>query len=150
MAKNKVIKPGEWWIVRFRLVKSYERITGYLTCKNAYHAGHSGFKRKQRYVKGLGKGGPIRYVPRKWDLKGWDYRRFAYKFAELGDLKTSIRSKTVKEWMEKHEGILEILQIEGCTYNGTISSETVLDRRFSKASELNEMEILALEHAMGE
>jgi hypothetical protein len=147
MPKDRVIKPGTWWIVRFRLVKSYEQITGYMTCKNAHHAGHSGFERKYK-IKTLKSGKRQRiYRRREWDLRGWDYRRFAYKFAELADLKSSVRGKTVQDWMKKHEGILEILQVEGCLYYNTVVSEAVLDRHFT---ELNEMEILALEHAMGE
>jgi hypothetical protein len=147
MAKKKITKPGEWFIVRFRREKSLDQITGYMTCRNAYHAGHNGFKRKMRYVKGLGKRGPIRYVPRKWDLKGGQYRRLAYKFAELKDLRTSIRSKLVKDWLKKYEGILEIVKVTGCLDSYTISEEIVLDRKFNTE---NAMEIIALEFAMGE
>lgn len=147
MKKDRVIKPGKWWIVRFRRKESYEHVTGYMTCKNAYHAGHSGFKRKRRYVKGLGKRGPIRYVPRQWDLKSHSHRRLAYRFAELSDLKTSIRSKPVKEWMVKWDGILEIVEVEGCLYYGTVESRKVVERRFNTE---NEMEILAIECDLGD
>jgi len=145
MKKGRVIEPGQWWIVRFRRQKSYERVTGYMTCKNAAHAGHSGFKRKQRYVRGLHK--VPRYVARKWDLKDSSYRRLAYRFAKLGDLKTSIRSKQIKEWMVKWNGILEILEVEGCLYYGTVTSGKVVERQFNTK---NEMEILAIECDLGE
>lgn len=42
MKESRVIKPGKWWIVQIRRMESYEQITGYLTCRNAYHAGHQG------------------------------------------------------------------------------------------------------------
>jgi hypothetical protein len=145
--KKKIVEPGVWYVVRFRRLKSFEQITGYMCCKNRYHAGHNGWSRKMRYVKGLGKRGPLRYVPRKWDLQGHSYRRLAYKFEDLKDLRTSIRSKLVKDWMAKWDGILEVIEIHGCRKNGVVTSERVVDRRFNAT---NEMEILALEHALGE
>ena len=148
MSKQKVVKPGIWWIVRFRRIESYAWISGYMTCKNAHHAGHSGFHRKQRYVKGLGKNGPLRYVPRKWDVKDSSHRRLAYRFAKLSDLKTAIRAKLIQTWISRYDVILEIVQIEGCTFYGTVTSTEILERQFPPGT--NEMEILALEYAMGE
>jgi len=149
MSKQKVIKPGVWWIVRFRQIVSYDRITGYMTCQNAHHAGHSGFDRKHRFVRQKGKPGKVkRFKSRKWDVRDSSYRRLAYRFAELSDLKTSIRSSLVKDWIVKHEVILEIVEVEGCTFYGTVTSEKVFDRQFPP--ETNEMEILALEYGMGE
>jgi len=146
--KEKVIEPGQWWIVRFRREESYARISGYLVCANAYHAGHSGFKRKYQYKRAKGQTEKRRvYRRREWDLKGWDYRRFAYKFADFKDLNTSIRSKTIADWMKKWSGIMEVVEVQGCLFYGTVVSETVIDRKFNTT---NEMEILAMEYAMGE
>lgn len=149
MSKDRVIKPGKWWIVRFRQMKSYERITGYLTCKNAFHAGHSGFDRKWRMVRSKkGRGGKVRrFKTRQWDLRGYGERRLAYRFAELKDLRSTIRSELIRSWMADHNGILEILEVEGCLYYHTVTSERVIERRFSTT---NEMEILAIECALGE
>lgn len=149
MAKKQVIQPGLWWIVRFRRRKSYALVTGYMACGNAYHAGHSGFKRKYRFRNSSKP--PYRkvkrFVTRKWDLRAGRERRLAYRFASLKDLHGSIRSKVVKEWMEKWDGILEVVEVQGCLYYGTVTSEKTVERRFNTD---NEMEILALEHALGE
>lgn len=149
MSKNRVIKPGKWWIVRFRQLKSYERVTGYMTCMNAPHAGHSGFDRKYRMVRAKKGFAPRvkRYKARKWDLRGYGERRLAYRFAELKDLRTSIRSDLIRSWMKDHDGILEILEVEGCLYYHTVTSEKVIERQFNTT---NEMEILAIECDLGE
>jgi hypothetical protein len=147
MAKNKVIKPGKWGIVRFRRIDTYAQVTGYMVCDNGYRAGHSGFDRKTYLRRTNGKRTRA-FRPRKWTLKGWDNRRLAYKFAELKDLNKSIRIDLVRNWIKNNEAFLEIIEVEGCLFYGTVTSETVIHRKF--APETNEMEILAIEHALGE
>lgn len=147
MAKKRVIKPGIWWIVRFRRFESFEQITGFMTCSNAYRAGHSGFDRKRRPGRVNHPRTVRRYVRRNWDLKDYSYRRLAYRFAEIADLRTSVRCGLVATWMQKWNGIMEVVEVEGCLFYGTITSEKVIERKFHTT---NEMEILALEYGMGE
>ena len=86
MGKKRIVKPGKWWIVRFRQMRSYARIT-------------------------------------------------------------AIRTEQIRSWMKDHNGILEILEVEGCLFYHTVSSEKVIERQFNTT---NEMEILAIECALGE
>jgi len=41
--------------------------------------------------------------------------------------------------------VLEIVEVEGCRYYGTVLSERVIDRIFPENADLNEMERLAFE-----
>lgn len=154
MAKDKVIKPGEWWIVRFRLLKSYEKITGYLSCKNSYRAGHSGFDRKWTWVRKDGQR-KKRFRVRQWKVEDAYTRRLAYRFADLADAR--IQAKNQVAGMSKpgkngrpgkwHNGFAEILRVEGCLHYHTVVSETTVERLFPVG--INEMETLAIEFALG-
>jgi hypothetical protein len=144
--QKRIIKPGKWIIVRVRQIESYEQVTGYLVCTNAYHVGHNGWSRKWR-MKNKRVDGRItkvrHYKSRQWTIKGYRERRLAYKFADIADAKTSAKVKLMTDWMKLNNGFVEFVEVDGCTYNGTVLSETVVLRRYQKGT--NEMMILALE-----
>lgn len=144
MRSKEVRKPSKWWIIRVRAIKSYDQVAAYLGCDNAHHAGHNGWGRKYRTRWDKKQRKQVRvFKARRWNLRSPYYGRGGYRFSELSDARGRARIQVVKDWVEAHEGFVEIVEREGCEILGTITSEKVVHRMFVKGT--NEMVILALE-----
>jgi len=144
-----IIKPGKWWIIQVRTAANYEEIKYYLYCTNGHRAGHSGDKRcyTMRHIKGQGRKNRKKvYRPRRWELSTPWHQRKPYRFADLSDVKATARSNVVVDWMNENDGILEIVEVDGCLYSGEGVSEKLFERQFQTT---NAMKILALECALG-
>jgi hypothetical protein len=140
---KKVIKPGKWWIIQLRAIKTYNQVGCVLVCRNAAHAGHRSSKHKTRRKYDRLRGRYIhRKVPRKWDLRH-PRSGVPYKFDELSEARKCARVDVIKNWVTAHDGYVEIVEREGCLFYGTVTSETVIERKFRRGT--NEMVILALE-----
>lgn len=139
---KKIIKPGKWWIIQLCAIKTYTEVAAALTIKNGHRAGHRSSKQKTKrawdrilcqYVH--------RKIPRQWHLSP-PRRGVPYKFDELSEARKCARLDVIKRWVESHDGFVEIVEREGCLYYGTVTSETVIERKFRRGT--NEMVILAL------
>lgn len=144
MRSKEVRKPGKWWVVRVRAIKSYDQVAAYLVIDNGHHVGHNGWSRKYRIRWDKKQRQTVHVLKaRQWNLRSPFYGKNAYRFSELGDARGSARVQVVKDWVKGHEGFVEIVECEGCEILGTITSEKVVHRMFAKGT--NEMVILALE-----
>jgi len=145
----RVIRPGKWWIVRLRWAQHHEGIARFLACTNGHRAGHSGDRRRytMKRVNGQRKNRKKVYRPRQWELRGIHGHTRPYRFADLSDAKSTARNKLIQVWMKENDGILEIIEVDGCLHTGVGVSEKLTFRRFHTT---NAMRILALECALGD
>jgi hypothetical protein len=143
---KEIRKPGTWFVVRLRAVKSYDQVACVLVCRNGHHAGHNGWSRKWRWVRNKRGKMPSRvrkFKIRQWKLDHPSQFRLAYRFKDLTDARVGCRTTLVKTWVDKHEGFAELVQVTGCLTLANVTSEKVVHRMFRKGT--NEMVILALE-----
>ncbi len=144
MRSKEVRRPGKWWIICVRAIASYDQVAAYLICDNGHHAGHNGWDRKYRLRWDKKQAKKVRvFKARRWNLRSPYYGQKGYRFSELADARGRARVQVVKDWVDVHEGFVEIVEIEGCEILATITSEKVVHRMFTKGT--NEMVILALE-----
>lgn len=142
---ERVIKPGKWFIVRIRRTEDGNEVVAHLKISNSSAAGPSG--RSRRWHRS---GRRRRFVARMWRV---DYnRRRVYQFADLADARASARIGLIEDRLTRlrsrgSQSFVEILEVEGCLYYGTVVSERVVVRKLP--SGLTGMQVLALE-SLGE
>ena len=104
-----------WWIVRLVSMEEPEEVRAHLCCDNSYSVRVHPSTRKGRKR------------PRQWALRyRWDG---AFRFQELRDARSCAKSIVmVKEWLEKHDGFVEIVEQSGDPGEWRHESEFVVER----------------------
>jgi len=144
---KEIIKPGTWWTIQLRWQGSM-KVAFVLRIQNGRRAGRRGSEhswvRVHRHRKD-----PIRRARRVWKLMTpMQWAGSGYKFDDLKDALHTSKGRTIQNEVDNHKVIVEIVQVEGCLHYGTVSSRTVIERRFPP--DLNAMEVIAYEHHLGE
>lgn len=142
---KQVVRPGTWWKIQLRDPQNPGTVYYRLDCENRAQAGYRGSRRRYKRANFLSS---PRAVPRRWKLNYYRQGYGGYLFDEIADARRACRTKVIQRWVAKRQGIIEIVQYEGCTYNGLVTSKSLFDRIFPE--DMNEMEVLALEAYLGD